>query len=110
MYTQPFLTQHDKDVMSDFAYASIGRVLTADQWAGTSLPQGVSVFKRHSSGRFEYMFTKDEKYSGTVDARYNRDEVREMLIRYTPKNYIGNVYYMNEDAMAIVSKHRKHPY
>ena len=69
---------------------------------------GISVFKAHKD-RLEYMFTKDEKYSGIVDCR-NESWCDSDIENYIPDGYIGTVLYMNRDALAIVSKHRKHPY
>lgn len=108
MYRGRELSLADKDLMSEFVYASIGRVCTMTAWGKKNIPQGISVFKTHKD-RLEYMFTKDEKYSGIVDCR-NESWCDSDIENYIPDGYIGTVLYMNRDALAIVSKHRKHPY
>lgn len=104
------LSASDKDLMCDFRFMSMGRVLPKDSWPNHTIPQGVSVFLRHTTGIFEYMFTKDDKYSGKVDYRTDSNEVQQLLVQYTPADYVGVVLYMNEDALKIASKHMKHAY
>lgn len=110
-YVKPRLTEDDLDLMSQFLDRSRGRVLTSDEWGDQPIPQGVSVFlfNEHS---YEYMFTKDEKYTGRVDYRRPMDEfdykaeLWAPLYSYIPKDYVMPVYYMNKDAVAIISNHR----
>lgn len=111
-YVKPRLTDDDLDLMSQFLDCSRGRVLPSSEWGGRSIPQGVSVFIQNDIGVYEYMFTKDEKYTGRVD--YRRDpssfnhkgELYTPLYSYVPKDYSEPVYYMNRDAVAIISNHR----
>lgn len=112
-YVKPTLTEQDLDAMSCFLDMARGRVLPSSEWGGRPVPQGVSVFIRNGSGTFEYLFTKDEKYTGRVD--YHRTleefdfkgEIFTPLYSYVRPDDYEPVYYMNRDAVAIVSKHRR---
>lgn len=73
------------------------------------MPQGVSVFNKRGE-HFEYMFTKDEKYSREVDWRADRKNVLATLRNYTSDGDSGVVFYMNEGALKIASKHMKMSY
>ena len=108
MYRGCELSLAEKDLMSEFVYVSIGRVCTMQGWGKQTIPQGVSVFMKHSES-LEYMFTKDSKYEGQVDYRCEDWNINEVE-RYIPTHYTGMVLYMNRDALSTVSKHRKHPY
>ena len=109
MYQGATLSTADKDMMLKFMWKSMGRVLTKDDWEGRPVPQGVSVFNKRGD-RFEYMFTKDEKYSGGIDWREDRETVLAALSDYTNGDYMGVVLYMNGDALRIASKHMRFAY
>lgn len=96
--------------MLHLMWVSTGRVLPVKDWGSSPVPQGTSVFMKHTDGKFEYMFTKDEKYDGAVDWREDEQAVREALASYTPEDYTGTVFYMNMDALKIASKHSKMAY
>lgn len=110
-------SEADLDLMYEFLDRSMGRVMCRKYWYNKTLPQGVSVFMVHSldergvadDGKIpvEYMFTKDEKYSGSRDWISDRDEVLTAIARYIPVDYTGIVYYMNRDAVPLVSRHVK---
>lgn len=110
MYRGASLTSSDKDAMFHLMWLSEGRVLPISDWGSRPVPQGTSVFMKHGDGRFEYMFSKDEKYSGRIDFREFPEQVSELLSNYTPDGYEGVVLYMNEDALRIASKHGKYDY
>ena len=109
MYRGASLSVADKDLMLQFMYMSMGRVLTKIAWGNRPVPQGVSVFNKRGD-RFEYMFTKDEKYSREVDWRADRESVLATLRNYTSDSYSGIVFYMNGEALKIASKHMKLSY
>lgn len=109
MYRGATLSTADKDLMLQFMYMSTGRVLTKVAWGNRPVPQGVSVFNKRGE-HFEYMFTKDEKYSHEVDWRVDRKSVLATLRNYTSDSDSGAVFYMNEDALKIASKHMKMSY
>lgn len=106
------LSEADLDLMYEFLDRSMGRVMCQKYWYAKRLPQGVSVFTVHPVERcdghpVEYMFTKDEKYGGSRDWISDRDEVLTAIARYIPVDYTGIVYYMNRDAVPLVSRHVK---
>lgn len=109
MHRGATLSEADKDLMLQFMAMSVGRVLSKNVWGSRPVPQGVSVFNKRGD-RFEYMFTKDEKYSRPVDWREKKSEVLSMLRNYTNEDYTGVVFYMNEGALQIASKHMKLSY
>ena len=109
MYQGTVLTTADKDLMLEFMWKSMGRVLSKDDWGSRPVPQGVSVFNKRG-GHFEYMFTKDEKYPGVVDWREDREDVITALNDYTNDDYTGVVFYLNGDALRIASKHMRFAY
>lgn len=109
MYRGAVLSAADKDLMLRFMCESMGRVLTKDGWGHRPVPQGVSVFNKRR-GHFEYMFTKDEKYHGSVDWRDDPEKVLAALSDYTNGDYTGVVFYMNGDALRIASKHMRFAY
>ena len=98
----------DKDLICEFLYCSMGRVLqkAVTDWE-KPVPQGVSVYTLHSNGRFEYLFTKDDKYNV---ARDKPDEVYEVLVRYTDPEKPGLVFYLNSCMVPIASKHKQFSY
>lgn len=97
----------DKDLVCQFVYASVGRVLNKAFW-GKPVPQGVSVFVAHpETGTFEYMFTKDTKYPVKRD---DIDEVLPLLEAYGNVRAGGLVYYLNSCMVPVVSKHTAFPY
>lgn len=97
-----------KDLMSEFVYSSVGRVLTKDLWGSKPVPQCVSVYVYHeSTDDFEYMFTKDERIDFKRDSP---EEVEEALRTYCPCNDSAIVFYMHRAGIEIVSKHRQHPF
>ena len=98
----------DKDLICEFLYCSMGRVLqkAVTAW-GKPVPQGVSVYMLHSDGRFEYLFTKDDKYNV---ARDKPDEVQELLDRYVNPEKPGLVFYLNSCMVPIASKHKQFSY
>lgn len=109
MYEVNMLSMADKDLLSEFLYRSICRVLSVNVslWEGT-VPQGVSVFVAHpETGTFEYMFTKDTKYPVRRD---DIDEVLPLLEAYGNVRAGGLVYYLNSCMVPVVSKHRAFPY
>lgn len=109
MYRGTALSTADKDLMLQFMWKSMGRVLTKDDWGDRPVPQGVSVFNKRGD-RFEYMFTKDEKYPGSVDWREDRGSVLAALRDYTNPDYTGAVLYLNGDALRAASKHMRFAY
>ena len=105
MYEVNMLSMADKDLLSEFLYRSICRVLNVNVslWEGT-----VSVFVAHpETGTFEYMFTKDTKYPVRRD---DIDEVLPLLEAYGNVRAGGLVYYLNSCMVPVVSKHRAFPY
>lgn len=96
MYEVNMLSMADKDLLSEFLYRSMCRVLN------------VSVFVAHpETGTFEYMFTKDTKYPVRRD---DIDEVLPLLEAYGNVRAGGLVYYLNSCMVPVVSKHRAFPY
>lgn len=103
------LNEADKELLSEYVFRSMGRVLnrTIEGW-DAPIPQGVSVFTAHpDKDKFEYMFTKDDKYPVKKD---DKEEVQELLHRYGNVKAGGLVLYMNSCMMPVVSKHRRYPY
>ena len=97
----------DKDIMEQFLWCSLNRVLCKSYWGKTIVPQGVACFKKHHNGRIEYMFTKDDRLDMKRD---DVNDLRELVRIYTPKDYVGVIFVMHSEAVKIVSKHRKYPY
>ena len=103
------LNTADKDLICDFVYCSMGRVLNKNvcSWE-RPIPQGVSVYKAHpSSGTYEYMFTKDDKFPVIRD---NQEEVTELLNRYGNADESGIVLYLNSCMLNVASKHKRYSY
>lgn len=99
----------DKDLICDFVFASMGRVLNSSVIAwNRPVPQGVSVYTAHpETGTFEYMFTKDEKYPVVKD---DAEEVMRCLRAYGDIEAGGIVFYLNSCMLPIASKHRQYSY
>lgn len=99
----------DKDLICEFVFASMGRVLNRSVTAWNSpVPQGVSVYTAHpESGTFEYMFTKDEKYPVVKD---DAEEVMSCLRAYGNIEAGGIVLYLNSCMLPIASKHKQYSY
>lgn len=99
----------DKDLICEFVFASMGRVLNTSITAwNRPVPQGVSVFTAHPvTGTFEYMFTKDEKYPVVKD---DREEVMRCLQAYGNVKAGGIVLYLNSCMLPIASKHKRYCY
>jgi len=103
------LNTADKDLICEFVYMSMGRVLnkTVTCW-DKSVPQGISVFTAHpESGTFEYMFTKDDKYPVVKD---EMDVVMSFLDSYGNVKAGGLVFYLNSCMLPVASKHRQYSY
>lgn len=99
----------DKDLICEFVFASMGRVLnkTVTAW-DRPVPQGVSVYTAHpETGTFEYMFTKDEKYPVVKD---DAEEVMRCLRTYGNIEAGGIVLYLNSCMFPIASKHNQYSY
>lgn len=99
----------DKDLVCEFVYMSMGRVLnrTVTRW-DRPVPQGVSVFTAHpETGTFEYMFTKDDKYPVVKD---DPEEVMRCLNAYGNVKAGGLVFYLNSCMLPIASKHKQYSY
>ena len=99
----------DKDLICEFVFASMGRVLnrSATAW-NRPVPQGVSVYTAHpETGTFEYMFTKDEKYPVVKD---DAEEVMRCLRTYGNIEAGGIVLYLNSCMLPIASKHKQYSY
>ena len=106
-YIKPRLTDADLDLMWKFLDMSRGRVMTKEEWYDDVIPQGVSVFMKHPR-KYEYMFTKDEKYTGHVDYREEGHlKVIQAFNGYIPADYSGVCLYINEDAVKAVSRHKR---
>lgn len=106
---QNMLNTADKDLMVEFIYRSMGRVLNKNVlcWE-RPIPQGVSVYTAHpDTGKFEYMFTKDDKFNVVRDSM---EEAEEMLNRYGMCDKGGLVLYMHKCMLPIVSKHKQYSY
>lgn len=99
----------DKDLICEFVFASMGRVLNRSVTAwNRPVPQGVSVYTAHpESGTFEYMFTKDEKYPVVKD---DAEEVMRCLRAYGNIEAGGIVLYLNSCMLPIASKHKQYSY
>ncbi len=100
------LSSAQKDLMSEFLYVAVNRVLKKKFWNHEVIPQGVSVFNVHSDGRIEYLFTKDECLDMKRD---DVEDLRAMVRDYTDLE-IGIVFVMNSSCVDVVSKHRKYSY
>lgn len=103
------MTKADKELVCDFVSASMGRVLNRNVsgW-DKPIPQGVSVYVAHpDTGKFEYMFTKDEKYPVRRD---EPDEVQTCLKTYGNVKAGGVVLYLNSCMMNVASKHSRYCY
>lgn len=99
----------DKDLICEFVYMSMGRVLnkTVTRW-DRPVPQGVSVFTAHPvTGTFEYMFTKDDKFPVVRDSN---EEVMRCLDSYGNVKAGGLVFYLNLCMLPIASKHKQYSY
>lgn len=99
----------DKDLICDFVYMSMGRVLNKSIiiW-NKPVPQGVSVFIAHPETRsFEYIFTKDDKYPVVKD---DPEEVMRCLSAYGNVEFGGIVFYLNSCMLPVVSKHKQYSY
>lgn len=99
----------DKDLICEFVFASMGRVLNRSVTAwNRPVPQGVSVYTAHpETGTFEYMFTKDEKYPVVKD---DAEEVMRCLRTYGNIEAGGIVLYLNSCMLPIASKHKQYSY
>ena len=99
----------DKDLICEFVFASMGRVLNRSVTAwNRPVPQGVSVYTAHpETGTFEYMFTKDEKYPVVKD---DAEEVMRCLRTYGDIEAGGIVLYLNSCMLPIASKHKQYSY
>lgn len=99
----------DKDLICEFVFASMGRVLNRNVAAwDRPIPQGVSVYTAHpESDTFEYMFTKDEKYPVVKD---DAEEVMRCLRAYGNIEEGGIVLYLNSCMLPIASKHNQYCY
>lgn len=99
----------DKDLICEFIFASMGRVLNRSVTAwNRPVPQGVSVYTAHpETGIFEYMFTKDEKYPVVKD---DAEEVMRCLRDYGNIEAGGIVLYLNSCMLPIASKHKQYSY
>ena len=99
----------DNDLICEFVFASMGRVLNRNVTAwDRPVPQGVSVYTAHpESGTFEYMFTKDEKYPVVKD---DAEEVMRCLRAYGNIEAGGIVLYLNSCMLPIASKHKQYSY
>ena len=99
----------DKDLICEFVFASMGRVLNRNVTAwDRPVPQGVSVYTAHpESDTFEYMFTKDEKYPVVKD---DAEEVMRCLRAYGDIEAGGIVLYLNSCMLPIASKHNQYCY
>lgn len=108
-YRKPTLSEADLDLMWEFQDRAMNSVCVRDFWYNSTIPQGVSVVLKHSRDRIEYMFTKDEKYSGKRDfcEEASKKDALARVIDYTPDDYVGVVLYMNRDALAMVSNHKR---
>lgn len=103
-----FLNLASKDLMSEFVYSSVGRVLKKELWGSKPVPQCVSIYVYHeSTDKFEYMFTKDDRIDFTLDTV---EEVEEALRSYCECCDSEIVFYMHRAGIEIVSKHRQHPF
>lgn len=97
-----------KDLMSEFVYMSVGRCLRRELWGSKPVPQCVSVYVYHKDkDEFEYMFTKNERIDFKLD---DASEVNEALRSYCGCKDSEIVFYMHKAGLAIVSKHRQHPF
>lgn len=99
----------DKDLLCEFLYMSMGRVLnkTSTPW-DKPVPQGVSVFMAYpETGKFVYLYTKDDKYPVRLDFR---DQVDASLKRYGSIENGGIVMYLNSCMIPIASKHKRYAY
>lgn len=97
----------DKDLICEFVYVSVGRVLNMAFW-DRPVPQGVSVFVAHpETDTFEYLFTKDEKYPVVKD---DQEEVMRWLQAYANVRDGGVVLYLNSCMLPIASKHKRYCY
>lgn len=99
----------DKDLICEFVFASMGRVLNRSVTAwNRPVPQGVSVYTAHpETGTFEYMFTKGEKYPVVKD---DAEEVMRCLRTYGNIEAGGIVLYLNSCMLPIASKHKQYSY
>lgn len=103
-----FLNLASKDLMSEFVYSSVGRVLKKELWGSKPVPQCVSIYVYHeSTDKFEYMFTKDDRIDFKRDSP---EEVEEALRAYSTCNDSEIILYMHREGIEIVSKHRQHPF
>lgn len=99
----------DKDLICEFVFASMGRVLNRSVTAwNRPVPQGVSVYTAHpETGKLEYMFTKDDKYPVKID---DCEVVEAALDRYGSIENGGIVMYLNSCMIPIASKHKQYAY
>ena len=103
-----FLNLASKDLMSDYVFTSVGRVIRKELWGDRSIPQCVSVYVYHkSTDTFEYMFTKDDRIDFKRDSE---EEIESALRTYYYCNDSEIILYMHKAGIEIVSKHRQHPY
>ena len=100
MYKVNMLSMADKDLLSEFLYRSMCRVLNVNVsfWDG-AVPQGVSVFVVHPETGTTYPVRRDDI-----------DEVLPLLEAYGNVRAGGLVYYLNSCMVPVVSKHRAYPY
>ena len=97
-----------KDLMSEFVYMSVGRCLRKEFWGNKPVPECVSVYvyNKHKE-EFEDMFTKEDRIDFNLDTV---EEVNEALRSYCNCKDSEIVFYMHKAGLAIVSKHRQHPF
>lgn len=109
MYKKSSLTLAEKDLICEYIYRSMGRVINKgiSGWDGP-IPQGVSVYMAHpDTGEYEYMYTKDDNYFVDKDPE---DEVMRCLNAYGNVKAGGLVFYLHSIMLPVFSKHIAHPY
>lgn len=108
-YKLDMLNDGDKDLICEFVYRSVNRVLNKKVvgW-DKPVPQGVSVFMAHpDTGEFEYMFTKDEKFNVVKD---DQEEIKRYLDAYGSVESGGVVFYLNSCMLKVANKHMRYAY
>lgn len=103
---EDMMTRADKDLLLAFVDAASFRVLRKDEWLFETVPQGVSVVNVHEGGRFEYLFTKSDKYPVEVDGM---DMMGEFVDDYADGEK-GLYLYINSCMLPVASKHRRYAY
>lgn len=103
---EDMMTRADKDLLLAFVDTAEFRVLRREEWDFESVPQGVSVVSVHENGRFEYLFTKSDKYPVEVD---NAGLMGRFVDDYA-KGEKGIYLYVNSCMLPVASKHRRYAY